>query len=129
MGTRRTQRLSNLIQAELGDLLLKKVKDPRIVPEMGVNVSFLEAAPKADAPAPQGVRVPAAAVVERDGTTVAFVVEGDKVQRRTLKPGQTLASERQILDGLRAGEQVVLDPPATLKDGDSVRVGDGAPAS
>ncbi|MDQ1117900.1 MULTISPECIES: efflux RND transporter periplasmic adaptor subunit [Pseudoxanthomonas] len=106
-----------------------KVKDPRIVPEMGVNVSFLEAAPRADAPAPQGVRVPAAAVVERDGVPVAFVVEGDKVQRRTLKPGQTLASERQILDGLRAGEQVVLDPPATLKDGDSVAVGDGAPAS
>ncbi|WP_340650150.1 efflux RND transporter periplasmic adaptor subunit [Pseudoxanthomonas winnipegensis] len=106
-----------------------KVKDPRIVPEMGVNVSFLEAAPKADAPAPQGVRVPAAAVVERDGVPVAFVVEGDKVQRRTLKPGQTLASERQILDGLRAGEQVVLDPPGTLKDGDSVAVGDGAPAS
>jgi ribosome-binding factor A len=41
MGTRRTQRLSNLIQAELGDLLLKRVKDPRLEPITitGVDVS------------------------------------------------------------------------------------------
>ena len=41
MGTRRTQRLGNLIQAELGDLLLKRVKDPRLAPITitGVDVS------------------------------------------------------------------------------------------
>lgn len=41
MGTRRTQRLGNLIQAELGELLLKKVKDPRMaqVTITGVDVS------------------------------------------------------------------------------------------
>ena len=30
MGTRRTKRLGNLIQAELGELLLRRVKDPRV---------------------------------------------------------------------------------------------------
>ncbi|MFH1033582.1 MAG: 30S ribosome-binding factor RbfA [Pseudomonadota bacterium] len=41
MGTRRTQRMANLIQAELGDLLLKRVKDPRLEPITitGVDVS------------------------------------------------------------------------------------------
>ncbi|MBI5522984.1 MAG: 30S ribosome-binding factor RbfA [Desulfarculus sp.] len=41
MGTRRTQRLGNLIQAELGDLLLKRVKDPRLalITITGVDVS------------------------------------------------------------------------------------------
>ncbi|WDS37940.1 efflux RND transporter periplasmic adaptor subunit [Pseudoxanthomonas sp.] len=97
-----------------------KVKDPRIVPEMGVNVSFLETESKAQATQPQGVRVPVAAITERDGAQAAFVVVDDKVQQRTLKPGATLANDRQILGGLQAGETVVLDPPPTLKDGDAV---------
>lgn len=97
-----------------------KVKDPRIVPEMGVNVSFLEAAPKQQDATPPGVRVPAAAVTERDGAPAAFVVNAGKVEQRTLKTGATLANDRQILGGLQAGETVVLDPPPTLKDGDAV---------
>ncbi|MEE7548757.1 efflux RND transporter periplasmic adaptor subunit, partial [Xanthomonas sp. Kuri4-1] len=39
------------------------LKDPRIVPEMGVRVSFLERARPAQAGTPQGVRVPATALV------------------------------------------------------------------
>ncbi|SEL50716.1 RND family efflux transporter, MFP subunit [Pseudoxanthomonas sp. GM95] len=104
-----------------------KSKDPRIVPEMGVNVSFLERADdetaKAQDAAPKGVRVPAAAVTERDGAPAAFVVVDDKVQQRTLKAGATLANDRQILGGVQAGESVVLDPPPTLKDGDAVSTG------
>jgi hypothetical protein len=46
--------------------LLKK--DPRIVPDMGVRVSFLEkAAPVAANAPPPGVLVPAAAIANRDG--------------------------------------------------------------
>ena len=54
-----------------------KVKDPRIVPEMGVRVSFLEQAQPQAAAKPQGVRVPGGAVVQRDGASVAFVL-GDE---------------------------------------------------
>ncbi|OAX54173.1 efflux RND transporter periplasmic adaptor subunit [Xanthomonas graminis] len=104
-----------------------KSKDPRIVPEMGVNVSFLEPAADDHArtqdAAPKGVRVPAAAVTERDGAPAAFVVIEGKVQQRTLKAGATLANDRQILGGLQAAETVVLDPPPTLKDGDAVSTG------
>lgn len=41
MATRRTQRLGHLIQAELSDLLLKRVKDPRLtlITLTGVDVS------------------------------------------------------------------------------------------
>ncbi len=42
MGTRRTKRLGNLIQAELGDLLLTKVKDPRVGM---VSVTAVDVAP------------------------------------------------------------------------------------
>jgi RND family efflux transporter MFP subunit len=106
-----------------------KSKDARIVPDMGVNVSFLEAAPTADAgtadaPAPRGVRVPADAIVQRDGGDVAFAVtgeDGDRVEQRALKLGRALGDGREVLSGLSAGEDVVLDPPAELQDGARIR--------
>jgi RND family efflux transporter MFP subunit len=100
-----------------------KEKDPRIVPEMGVRVSFLETAKAAGEDKPQGVRVPMAALVERDGETVAFALgDGDTVERRTLTLGNALGNDRQVLSGLRGGETVVLDPPEALEDGGKVRM-------
>ncbi|AQS78856.1 efflux RND transporter periplasmic adaptor subunit [Xanthomonas perforans] len=98
-----------------------KVKDPRIVPEMGVRVSFLEQAKPQQAAKPQGVRVPAAALVERDTRTVAFVVgEHNTVSAHAVATGMVMGEDRQVLSGLAAGDSVVLNPPQTLKDGDKV---------
>jgi RND family efflux transporter MFP subunit len=105
-------------------------KDERIVPEMGVRVSFLEArrpdAAAEAAPAP-GVRVPAAAIVTRDGKPTAFVVQRDgELAQRVLRVGRSLGDEREVLDGLRAGENVVLAPAESLRDGTRVAVDDAA---
>ena len=101
-----------------------KEKDARIVPDMGVRVSFLEAAPApGETEKPQGVRVPAAAIVQREGADVAFVVGGeDTVEQRAVKTGIAMGQDRQVLSGLAAGETVVLDAPETLQDGDTVRL-------
>jgi RND family efflux transporter MFP subunit len=98
-----------------------KTKDPRIVPEMGVRVSFLESAQPAEATKPQGVRVPASAIVEREQKTVAFVVKDDaRVEQRAITVGTTLNNDRQVTQGLSAGEVVVTTPPAELHDGSKV---------
>lgn len=103
------------------------VKDPRIVPDMGVRVSFLEAAKPQQAEQPKGVRAPGAAVVERDGAQVAFVVgDDDAVQQRALKVAGKLGDDVHVTDGLQAGETVVLDPPAELKDGAKVVLAEDA---
>ena len=100
-----------------------KVKDPRIVPDMGVRVSFLEAARPAGQSQPQGVRAPGAAVVERAGQQVAFALTPENtVEQRTLKVGRALGDDRQVLSGLSAGDTVVLNPPDELKDGSKVRL-------
>ncbi|WP_343650289.1 efflux RND transporter periplasmic adaptor subunit [Stenotrophomonas sp.] len=100
-----------------------KVKDPRIVPEMGVRVSFLEQAqPQAAASTAQGVRVPDNAVVQRDGASVAFVLGDDnRVQQRSVQAGQAMGKDRQLLKGVSAGEAVVLSPPEALHDGSKVQ--------
>ncbi|AWV06231.1 efflux RND transporter periplasmic adaptor subunit [Marilutibacter maris] len=100
-------------------------KDARIVPDMGVRVSFLEKAEpaRADAP-PPGVLVPAAAVVERDGGQVAFVVDDGRASRRGVQVGRTLGDDLEVSEGLSGGDTVVLDPPAALTDGGKVEVAD-----
>ena len=103
-------------------------KDERIVPEMGVRVSFMEKAQPAQADAPKpGVLAPAAAIVDRDGHQVAFVLkdasaEQGTVVSRQLEVGRSLGDDREVTSGLSAGDVVVLDPPQTLADGDSVRI-------
>ena len=110
-----------------------KERDARIVPDMGVRVSFLEEAPVAGAAAPPpGVLVPAGAVASRDGNDVAFVVMGlddrqGTVDLREIEVGRSLGDDREVTSGLAGGDTVVLDPPEALQDGDEVRVaGDAA---
>ena len=95
-------------------------KDQRIVPDMGVRVSFLEARPKAAAQ-PRGVLVPAAAIARRDGHEVVFVVQGERVQQRPVQ-SQLHGDQRLVSEGVQAGEAVVVSPPADLHDGTAVRV-------
>jgi hypothetical protein len=99
-----------------------KEKDERVVPDMGVRVSFLEDEKPAVANAPviTGVTVPADAVVQRDGRTVAFVVSDGRAGQREVEAADTRDGIRRISRGLAVGEQVVLSPPAELLDGAKV---------
>jgi RND family efflux transporter MFP subunit len=99
------------------------VKDPRVVPDMGVKVSFLEARKPEQAQQPKGVRAPGAAVFERDGGQRAFVVnQEDTAELRTLKVAGKLGDDVHVTEGLAPGESVVLDPPAELTDGARVKL-------
>ncbi|MFC5742798.1 efflux RND transporter periplasmic adaptor subunit [Dyella tabacisoli] len=97
-------------------------KDGRIVPDMGVRVSFLEQASKTAAQLPQGVLVPATAIAQRDGHSVVFVLGGETVQQRAVTPAaQNYGDLRLLPAAVQTGETVVLSPPADLKDGMRVK--------
>ena len=96
-------------------------KDARIVPDMGVRVSFLEAV-KPGAPKPTGVWVPTRAVQTRDGKSAVYVVQGEKVARVAVTAGEVRDVDQMISAGLEGGETVVLSPPGKLKDGSRVTV-------
>ncbi|WP_200798990.1 efflux RND transporter periplasmic adaptor subunit [Rhizobacter sp. OV335] len=105
-------------------------KDARMVPDMGVRVSFLSAKPAAGAdgaprPAPKGVLVPPQALAQRDGGTVVFVVADGRVQQRSVKPAAgDIGGQKLLPDAVKAGERVVVSPPDSLKDGAAVRADD-----
>jgi len=98
-------------------------KDPRIVPDMGVRVSFLEkAAPKQAAEVSKGVLVPAAAIAQRDGHDAVFVVSGDTAHQRAVQPAPQAYGEMRLLPAaVQAGDTVVVSPPEELKDGMRVK--------
>jgi RND family efflux transporter MFP subunit len=96
--------------------------DPRIIPDMGVKVTFLrEADEKAPAAAQPTTLVPKAAVQTVSGNSFVFVVRGDDtVERRAVRTGGTDGDRLEVLGGLRGGERVVVTPSAELKDGAKV---------
>jgi RND family efflux transporter MFP subunit len=100
------------------------LKDARIVPDMGVRVSFLEESKPVgqDQPRPSGVLIPREAARTENNQEVVFVFSDGKAQRRTVTLGGNVGDSRQVQGGVGAGESVILDPPAGLKDGAAVRL-------
>ncbi len=104
-----------------------KQLDPRILPDMGVKVTFLrsEGGKSTDAPvAAQPVTLAPKAAIRTDGSaSVVFVVKADgTVERRAVRTGGTDGDRVEIVAGLRAGDRVVITPPANLTDGAKVMV-------
>ena len=97
--------------------------DPRILPDMGVKVSFLRDEEPGQAAAPAArFTVPKAAVRTLDGRTVVFVLQQDRVERRAVRAGLEEKDQVEVLSGVSAGERVVVEGPVDLKDGDRVKV-------
>jgi RND family efflux transporter MFP subunit len=95
-----------------------KSKDPRIVPDMGVRVSFLERTDPA-APRPTGAWVPASAVRESDGKKIVLVVDDGRARAVAVTTGASRDADVLATSGLKGGEALVV-APATVNDGDRV---------
>jgi len=104
-----------------------KQLDPRILPDMGVKVTFLAASAPAGNPA-EGERrptllIPKAAVRAENGQSVVFVVRaGNVVERRAVRTGGEDGSQVEVAAGLTAGEAVVTSASPALKDGARVSI-------
>jgi RND family efflux transporter MFP subunit len=97
--------------------------DPRILPDMGVKVTFLEDQPakKADA-APAAALAPSSALHDDNGAKIVFIVKNDHLERRAVSVGATRGSDTEIVAGLLAGDSVVVKGPGNLHDGQAVEI-------
>jgi RND family efflux transporter MFP subunit len=103
--------------------------DPRILPDMGVKVTFLRHGPD-EAVGPVAARptllVPEAAIREEGPGSFVFAVtageDGDLAERRAVTVGGTDGDRVEVLGALRAGDRVIVSPPAGLADGARVLV-------
>jgi RND family efflux transporter MFP subunit len=93
-----------------------------VLPDMAARVSFLAGEPDpALADVPPKVIVPAAAIDERDGTRVVFVLEDDTVRMQPVELGEPVGSGFELLAGPPAGATVVREPPGSLEDGQKIK--------
>jgi RND family efflux transporter MFP subunit len=94
--------------------------DPRILPEMSAKVAFLA---RDIAPAEQQsvTAVPTAAVLEQAGWPLVYVVRNGQAVATPVTLGRRFADLTEVKAGLTVGDRVVLQPPATLKEGAKVR--------
>ena len=101
--------------------------DARILPDMGVKVTFLKDEDSQNpSPAVMGaqptVLVPKAAIINSGGQDIVFVVKNDHVERVAIKVGGNDADRMEVLAGLSAGDRVVVSPPPTMANGALVTI-------
>ncbi|MHB9835764.1 efflux RND transporter periplasmic adaptor subunit [Paraburkholderia terrae] len=95
-------------------------RDARVLPDMSAKIAFLSK------PVPPEDRKPVvaaqpAAVVERDGRKVTFVVKDDSVREVPVTTGATLGELVEV-SGVRPGDVLVRAPNEHIKDGAKVTV-------
>ena len=93
--------------------------DPRILPDMGVKVAFLDTEARRTAPGKPRLLVPKSAVRHEGDTDYVYVVSQDRVERRAVKVAGT-EGEEIVLTGVTSGERVVIEGPPALADGSRV---------
>ncbi len=104
--------------------------DARILPEMGVRVAFLDGSGGGESAEPSGgggaakraLIVPVNAVQGSGDTGVVFVLNGNRVERRSVRLGARLDAGQIVLSGLTAGTRVATGDLGQLSDGAKVRV-------
>jgi membrane fusion protein (multidrug efflux system) len=96
---------------------------------MGVKVTFLrdadvpETSEAASRPANPTTLVPKAAIKTDGASSYAFVIgAAGVIDRRAITAGGQDGDRLEVVAGLRAGERVVVAPPATLAAGARVTV-------
>ncbi|HXP47804.1 MAG TPA: efflux RND transporter periplasmic adaptor subunit [Terriglobales bacterium] len=94
--------------------------DPRILPDMGVKVTFLGEETGA-AKAAARVLAPHDAVRQENGQPVVFLYRDGKVERRAVRVGATQGNDVEIIAGVADGDRLVVGNEP-LKDGQRVDV-------
>lgn len=93
--------------------------DDHLRPDMNATVAFVAAThSRQEQPVHPVIIIPASAVKDQS----VFVVSGGKAMRRHVRVSATVPTGVQISQGLLGGEDLIVNPPANLNDGERVRV-------
>jgi RND family efflux transporter MFP subunit len=96
--------------------------DPKILPDMGVKVSFLsEEKPLAKGPEPK-TYIPKSAVRGDAGNSFVLLVHDGKLEHRAVRLGADRGTDVAVMAGVTPGDSLVVSGPATLQGGDKVEI-------
>jgi membrane fusion protein, multidrug efflux system len=69
-----------------------------------------------------GLVIPSAALVAGSKEARVFVAKGNKVELRTIRTGITVSNKIEVLEGLQAGELVVISGQLNLENGTAISI-------
>lgn len=99
--------------------------DPKILPDMGVKVAFLNEEEssrkkeKGKGPEAKAI-IPQSAVHSEGGGSYVFEVRDGKLVRRAISLGQQVGSDVEVIAGVSAGDSLVVHGPENLREGQKV---------
>jgi RND family efflux transporter MFP subunit len=98
--------------------------DDTILPDMGVKVAFLSAAPAPGKSTGSEARalVPKSAIRSDGGKQIVYLVRDQKLERRAVSLGAERGSDVEILAGLVPGDKLVVSSADKLHEGQAVEV-------
>ena len=109
------------VQVKVQVLNPNKYPEIQLRPEMNATVRFLANATPKNSKDPSGVFVPSTAMRDVDGKKIVLIAYDGKAVAREVH----ILSQRAdgaLVDGLVGGESVITTAPATLKNGDRIKI-------
>ena len=98
-------------------------KDPRILPEMSAKVAFLEKPITAEEQRPRVV-LNKGIMISYNGQQVVFIIKENRAIETPITTGTQLGDMIEIVAGVAAGEQVVVNPSGRLKNRARIKIKD-----
>lgn len=96
--------------------------EPRILPDMGIKVRFLDDQPAQAANAAPRINVPAAAVQREGDSAYVWIVRGGRVERRAVTVGAENDGNVEVRAGVSSGDELVSPIVQGLEDGGKVKL-------
>jgi RND family efflux transporter MFP subunit len=96
-------------------------KDSRILPEMSAKVAFLSRPVTGEEKKPR-TALNQTALVNRKGGKVVFLVKGNRGVETPVSLGGPMGDMVEVLEGVKVGDQVVLNPSDRLKNGLKIKI-------
>jgi HlyD family secretion protein len=96
-------------------------RDPRVLPDMSAKVAFLQRAPNADE-RKAVLAVRADSIAKRGEQSVLYAIDAKNVAKEVPQKAARKLGDLVEVDGVKAGDKVVLSPPDKLKDGATVAI-------
>jgi len=96
--------------------------DPRILPDMGVKVRFLDSVAPATAATAGGIELPSSAIFTDADHKYVWRITDTRIERVAVNVGNERNGRVTILAGIQSGDRIVNNPVTTLQDGMKIKI-------
>jgi len=96
-------------------------KDSHILPEMSARAAFLSRPATEEEQRPR-TAISQAALVDRKDKESVFLVQGNRATETPVRLGAAMGDMLEVLEGVKAGDRVVLNPSDRLRHGSKIKI-------